>query len=148
MYQAGVGWGGVRIGATCCAFEMPPWALALGAAEAGAGVAGGQEPAERCGTGRPAEWSGIFWSVFDPGLRSQLLLYLFVCNLIFSKPGRQQQGRKAGMEEGASLVTTPLPNELISIFAPPASSALSLPTPTPTLLCCWALRSADTSSLD
>lgn len=51
----------------------------------------------------PQRWEKrIIWSVFDLGLRSQLLLYLFVCNLIFSKLGRWQQGRKEGMEEGAT----------------------------------------------
>ena len=84
----------------------------------------------------------IIWSVFDLGLRSQLLLYLFVCNLIFSKPGRWQQGRKGRDGGGGFAVTTPLPNELISIFAPPVSSALFFAT----LPCCCVLRSADASS--
>lgn len=53
----------------------------------------------------------------------------------------REKGRDRG---GGFAVTTPLPNELISIFAPPASSALFFPT----LPCCWVLRSADASTLD
>ena len=134
--------------ATCCAFERPPRAQAFRAADAGLAQSGRRSPARALGARAapyvwPQRWvKRIIWSVFDLGLRSQLLLYLFVCNLIFSKLGRWQPGRKGRDGGGGFAVTTPLPNELISIFAPPVSSALFFAT----LPCCCVLRCADASS--
>lgn len=86
--------------------EPPRRALALRAAEAGAGVEGALKPPAGV-RAAPRVWpqhrvKRIIWSVFDLGLCSQPRLYLFVCNLIFSKLRRWQQERKEGMEEGAA----------------------------------------------